>query len=81
MLGEGATLYPAVQNLLLAARALGLGAHITTGHLLAEAEWKRVLGIPEGVNALAVVPLGWPLGRFGPVKRKPVGEVLHRETW
>jgi nitroreductase len=81
VLGEGATLYPAVQNLLLAARALGLGANITTGHLLAEDEWKRVLGIPDGVNPLAVVPVGWPLGRFGPVSRKPVAEVLHRERW
>jgi nitroreductase len=81
VLGEGATLYPAVQNLLLAARTLGLGANITTGHLLVEDEWKRVLGIPDGVNPLAVIPVGLPLGKFGPVRRKPVSEVLHHQRW
>jgi nitroreductase len=81
VLGEGASLYPAVQNILLAARALGLGANLTTAHLLAEAEWKQVLKIPGEVNAPAVLPIGWPLGRFGPVKRRPLEQIVHRDRW
>ncbi len=76
-----ASVYPAVQNLLLAARAHGLAACLTTWHLLAEAELKEILGIPKGVETFAVIPIGWPLRRFGPVKRGPVEEMIHRERW
>jgi nitroreductase len=81
VLSEASSVYPGVQNLLLAARALGLGAVITIWHLLLEHEWKRELGIPRNVSTLAVVPVGWPRGRFGPVTRRPVGEVIHRDRW
>jgi len=81
VLSEASSVYPGVQNLLLAARALGLGAVITIWHLLLEREWKRELGIPRDVSTLAVIPVGWPLGRFGPVTRRPVGEVIHRDRW
>jgi nitroreductase len=81
VISEASSVYPGVQNLLLAARALGLGAVITIWHLLLEHEWKRELGIPRNVSTLAVVPVGWPRGRFGPVTRRPVGEVIHRDRW
>jgi nitroreductase len=71
--------YPAVENLLLAARAHGLAACLTTWHLLAEDEFKAVIGIPEEVQTWAIIPIGWPLRRFGPVNRRPVDEVIHCE--
>jgi nitroreductase len=80
-LGEASSVYPGVQNLLLAARALGLGANLTTWHLFLEREFKEVLGIPRGVNTYALIPVGWPLGRFGPVRRRPVAEAIHRDRW
>lgn len=78
---EAASIYPAVENLLLAARAHGLGACLTTWHLLAEAEFKEILGIPSGVETFAVIPIGWPLGHFGPVRRGPVEDVIHHDRW
>lgn len=80
-LAEASSIYPAVQNLLLAARAHGLGANITVWHLPHEAELKEILGIPKGVNTYAIVPLGYPLGRFGPVRRRPAESVIHRDRW
>src|SRR4051794_29429099 len=64
-LAEASSIYPAVQNLLLAARAHGLGANITIWHLPHEDDVKRILEIPKGVNTYALVPIGWPRGRFG----------------
>jgi nitroreductase len=81
VLAEASSVYPAVQNLLLAARALGLGAVITIWHLFLEHEWKRELGIPQGTNTFAVIPVGWPRGRFGPVTRRPAAELIHRDRW
>ena len=66
---EAASIYPAIQNLLLAARARGLAATMTTWHLIAEADVKQILDIPNDVRTYALVPIGWPLGRFGPVAR------------
>ena len=80
-LTEAASIYPGVQNLLLAARALGLGANITTWHMFLEHEWKRELGIPRHVNTYAVIPVGWPKGRFGPVTRRPPAEAIHWDRW
>ncbi|MEU6062262.1 nitroreductase family protein [Streptomyces sp. NPDC047097] len=80
-LAEGSCVYPGVQNLLLAARALGLAANITIWHLMLEDEWKQVLGIPADMNTFAAVPVGRPLGNFGPVRRRPVAEVVHRDRW
>ena len=78
---EAASIYPGVENLLLAARALGLGACLTTWHLFADAELKAILGIPPDVDTYAVIPVGWPLGHHGPVGRGPVDEQIHRDRW
>ena len=78
---EAASVYPGVQNLLLAARALGLAATLTTWHLALEPEFKAVLGIPRSVKTFAAIPVGWPRGNFGPVQRRPAAEVIHRDRW
>jgi nitroreductase len=78
---EAASIYPAIQNLLLAARARGLAATMTTWHLFAEADVKRLLEVPDNVRTYAVIPIGWPLGRFGPVTRRPPDEVIRRDHW
>lgn len=78
---RGASIYPAVQNIILACRALGLGTVITTNHLRLEAEMKALLGIPEPVDTFALMPVGWPVGRPGPLSRKPLAEVVHAEGW
>src|SRR5204863_627851 len=69
---SGASIYPAVQNMLLAARALGLGATLTTRHLLYEKEAEAALGLPPGVHSYAILPIGYPMGKFGPVGRGPL---------
>lgn len=81
ILSVAASVYPAVENLLLAARALGLGATLTTGHLYLESKFKRVLGIPKSVSTFAIIPIGYPRGRFGPVRRRPAVEVTHIDRW
>lgn len=68
-LADGATAYPAAQNLLLAARALGLGAVLTTQHFFVPGEFEAVIGLPSSVTLAAVIPVGYPTGKFGPVKR------------
>jgi nitroreductase len=70
------SIFPAVQNLLLAARAVGLGAALITLPLWSTLSVRRILGLPWNVSPCAVVPLGWPRGRYGPTTRKPVGEVV-----
>ena len=66
------SIYPAVQNVLLACRALGLGASLTTITTLFEAEMHDILGLPDFVTTYALTPIGYPQGRFGPVRRRPV---------
>ena len=78
---EGASVYPACQNLLLAARALGYGGALTMWHLGVERELRELLGIPDHVALSACITLGVPEGRHGPVKRKPVGEVVYDDAW
>ena len=78
---SGASIYPAVQNMLLAARALGLGVTLTTRHLLFEAEVEDILGLPPGVHSYAILPLGYPLGRFGPVSRGALSHVIYLDQW
>lgn len=78
---RGASIYPAVQNVILACRAFGLGTLITTNHLRVEAEFKALLGIPDDVDTFALMPIGWPEGRFGPLSRRPLEEVLHIDRW
>ena len=78
---RGASIYPAVQNLLLAARAFGLGGCLTTIHLRYEAEIKALLGFPDGVETFALVPLGYPRDKFGPLRRRPVEEISYLDSW
>jgi nitroreductase len=79
--GAGASIWPAVQNLLLAARALGLGAALTTMGLSNRPAAKKILGLPESVEPFAVIPVGYPMGKFGSVTRKPLDEVVHFDRW
>jgi nitroreductase len=79
--GHYGSIYPSVQNLLLAARAMGLGACLITLPLLSVGSARRTLGLPHSVTPLCVVPLGWPRGRYGPTTRKQVAEVTHLDTF
>ena len=78
-----ASVYPAVQNLLLAARGLGLGAVLTTMQRRDEVPIKELLGIPEDVETCCLIPLGYPVegSRYGPTKRQPVSEIVHNDYW
>jgi nitroreductase len=78
---EGSSVYPACQNLLLAARALGLGGVLTQIQLLAEAELREILGVPDGVALHATITLGRPAGHHGPVRRRPLGELVYEDGW
>lgn len=73
--------YPAAQNLIVAARALGLGATFTTFQRRAEHVVRATLGIPDEVRMAALIPIGWPDRPHGPVNRRPVEEVIHWEGW
>jgi len=73
--------YPAAQNLLLAARGLGLGATFTTWHMPSEAAVRELLGIPAEARIAVTIPVGWPAKPFGPVKRKPLEQVVHWDRW
>jgi nitroreductase len=75
------SIYPSVQNLLLAARAAGLGAALITLPLWSKWLARRALGLPWNVSPCAVVPLGWPRGRYGPTTRRPVGEVVSLDRY
>ena len=75
------SIYPSVQNLLLAARSMGLGASLITLPLWSVTMSRRTLGLPVNVQPICIVPLGWPRGRYGPTTRKPVGEVVHLDTF
>jgi len=76
-----ASVFPAVQNLFLAGRALGLGTTLTTVHRLREDEVREVLEVPDDVNTWCMIPIGHPLGRWGEAKRRPVAEVTYLDTW
>jgi nitroreductase len=75
------SIYPSVQNLLLAARAMGLGASLITLPLWSVTVARRAMGLPMSVHPCCVVPLGWPRGRYGPTTRKPVGDVVHLDRY
>jgi nitroreductase len=77
----GASIYPAVQNLLLAAQSLGLGTVLTTRWKAREAEVLPLLGLPDSMTLHAIVPLGWPAGRHGRNRRRPAPEVTYRERF
>jgi nitroreductase len=78
---ESSSIYPAVQNIILACRAFGLGTVLTTLHAVLENEVKAVLEIPKEVETWALMPIGYPLDKFGPVKRKPINEVAFQDRW
>ena len=78
---EGASVYPACQNLLLAARAMGYGGALTMWHLAVETELRNVLAIPDGVALSACITLGRPAGRHGPVRRRPLTDVAFEDAW
>ena len=77
----GASLYPAIQNLLLAARAEGLGGVLTTLIATKEPEVKAILNIPEPWGVHAMIPLGYPQGKHGPLRRAPLDEMVKFDTW
>jgi nitroreductase len=78
---RGSSIYPAVQNIILACRSLGLGTTITTNHIRCESEVRALLGIPDDVDSFAMMPIGWPIDRFGPLSRRPLSEVVHADHW
>jgi nitroreductase len=72
----GSSIYPAVQNVILACRAYGLGTVLTTIHAFFEDEVRAILDLPADVQTYALMPIGYPQGHHYPVKRKPVAEVV-----
>ncbi len=78
---EGASVYPAMQNLLLAARAIGLGGVVTSFHAGVVDELKSVLDIPENVFIASCLTLGHPIGGHGPVRRKPLDQLIFEDRW
>ena len=77
----GASLYPAVQNLLLAARAEGLGGVLTTIVCARESDMRAILGFPASWGVHALVPLGWPKGSHGPLRRAPLSDMVMQDRW
>ena len=75
------SVWPGVQNLLLSARGLGLGAVLTTYSLTDYAAFAKVLGLPEDMGAFGLIPVGYPMGKFGPVTRLPVPQVMRFDRW
>ena len=79
--GAGGSVWPAVQNLLLAARALDLGAAPTTLGLIDKPAVREILGTPETVEPYVLIPVGYPTGNFGPVTRLPVEQTVRYDRW
>ncbi len=78
---DGASIYPACQNLLLAARALGYGGVLTGWHAFVEDELRAICGIPADYDIAATIPLGAPQGNHGPVRRRPLDELVFDDAW
>src|SRR5262245_31012784 len=76
-----ASVYPAVQNVILACRALGLGTCLTTNHLLVEDEVRAILGLPDDYRVYAMMPIGWAVAPYRPVRRTPVPEIPCRDRF
>ena len=74
-------IYPCVQNILLACRAVGLGAALTTMQQVFEEELHERFGIPEEYGVVVTIPIGYPVGKFGPVRRKPAADVTYFDAW
>jgi nitroreductase len=75
------TIYPAIQNLLLACRGVGLGSVLTAFHRVHEERLARLLGIPADMTAHGLLPIGWPRDKFGPVGRRPVKKIASLDHW
>ncbi len=71
----------AVQNLMLSARAMGIGSVMTTAHALIEKDLREVTAIPDNAYPVALIPLGYPDANFGPTQRRPVSEILCWNQW
>ncbi len=78
---SGSSIYPAVQNIILACRGVGLGTVLTTIHMFFEDEVRAILKLPKEVQTYALMPIGFPKGKFGPIKRKPLNEVAVLDEW
>jgi nitroreductase len=78
---QGASIYPAMENFLLAARAQGLGTVVTGWHATGEEALRGAVGVPPEWALAALVVVGWPVGHHGPVRRKPVDEVAAADRW
>jgi nitroreductase len=78
---EGASIYPACQNLLLAARSLGYGGALTMWHQGVENQLRELLAIPDNVAISACITLGKPQGSHGPVRRRPISELVFENQW
>lgn len=80
---RGASIYPAIQNLMLAAWALGLGTVLTTLHTQYEDEIKQLLNIPDSVETAALIPVGYPAEgtQLGSSRRKPLSDVVFHDRW
>ena len=74
-------MWPGIQNLLLTARSLGLGAAPTTLALRDQDAVREILNLPETFAALCLIPVGYPMGKFGPVSRNPVSEIMRFDRW
>ena len=75
------SVYPAVQNLLLGCRAVGLGASLQTLPIWFVPMARRILGLPRSMNPVCIIPIGWARGRYGPTTRRPVEEVVHWDRY
>lgn len=80
-LQQGGSIFPAVQNFLLAARAQGLGAAITLWHGMCDDQLRRLVGIPDDWLIATLVTVGWPRGGHRAVRRKPVSAVAVIDRW
>jgi nitroreductase len=70
-----------VQNIILACRAFGIGTVLTTLHVFYEDEVKEILGLPRDIQTYALLPMGYPINKFGPLKRRPVSEVAFLDSY
>ena len=77
----GSSIYPSIQNLMLAARAEGLGTVLTTPQDGIMEQLRSELSIPDTALPVAIIPMGWPDANFGPVTRKPLDTFLHWNGW
>ena len=78
---EGASIYPACQNILLAARALGYGGAFDGFNFAVDDELRELLCVPDGVFIAGTITLGRPVGGHGPVRRRPMAELVYEESW